>query len=52
MSIRFIAAVLVIGTVVGSALVSASASGQARTREEHIAWVAEGVSACRRSTQR
>src|SRR6476659_10218435 len=43
MSTRFIAAVLVIGAVVGSALVSASASRQPRTHEEHVAWVAEGL---------
>jgi len=41
MSTKFIAAALVIGTVVGSALVGASESRQPRTREEHIAWVAE-----------
>ena len=43
MSTRFIAAVLVIGTVVGSALVSASASRQPRTRDDHIAWVADSL---------
>ena len=41
MSTRFIVAVVIIGAVVGSALVGGTARSQPTTREDHIAWVAE-----------
>ena len=43
MRTRFIAAVLVIGGIVGSTLVSAGAGRQVRTREDQIAWVADAL---------
>jgi hypothetical protein len=43
MSTRLIASVIVIGTAVGSTLVGAAARSQPTTREDHVAWVAEGL---------